>query len=144
MRHLAWIAAFLLVIPTTAEKCVAQSRMDLFEVQPVRQETLMRGVGTFWIRIFQKYVSPHDGKKCGLAPSCSEFARQSFQQQGSLKGWLMTSDRLQRCHPKKHQGFYRIRNGVIVDTPRENLARAKTRYDLFAAGWTSSPGSGKK
>ncbi|HNT36251.1 MAG TPA: membrane protein insertion efficiency factor YidD [bacterium] len=141
MRYSLWVVLVLGVSSTDATRALAQPRLDLFQPEPKRAETLMSNVGTFWIRVFQKFISPQDGKKCGLRPSCSEYSRQCFRQHGSFRGWLMTSDRLQRCHPKKSQGFYRIREGTIIDTPHENLAREQQRCDLFAATRSSKGGS---
>ncbi len=49
------------------------------------------------IRFFQRYLSGADGHRCPMTPSCSSYALQAVQRHGSLKGWIMASDRLMRC-----------------------------------------------
>jgi len=49
------------------------------------------------IKLYQKYISPVDGQRCRMYPSCSEYGRQAFQKHGFLTGWIMTCDRLLRC-----------------------------------------------
>jgi len=49
------------------------------------------------IRFFQRYLSGADGHRCPMAPSCSSYAMQAVQRHGSIKGWIMATDRLMRC-----------------------------------------------
>ena len=49
------------------------------------------------IKLYQKYISPVDGQRCSMYPSCSEYGRQAFQKYGFLTGWIITCDRLLRC-----------------------------------------------
>lgn len=51
----------------------------------------------FTMGLYQKYISPIDGQRCLMYPSCSEYSKQAFQKHGFLKGWIMTCDRLLRC-----------------------------------------------
>ena len=117
--------------------CGVQShaKMAVFGTHREKSESFLRSVAKGWIRFFQKFISPYDGRKCGLYPTCSEYSRQCFMRYGFPKGWLMTADRLQRCHPKKTVGFYRYRSGRIVDTPAENAGSRKVAYDLFSDHW---------
>ena len=48
--------------------------------------------------IYKNYVSSQDKPSCVFTPSCSEFAVVAFQKKGVVNGWLMTFDRLSRCH----------------------------------------------
>jgi len=48
------------------------------------------------IGFYQKYISPVDGQRCTMYPSCSHYIRQSIQKHGLLKGWIMATDRLVR------------------------------------------------
>ncbi len=50
------------------------------------------------IKIYQYFISSQDMPSCVFTPSCSRFAEQSIYKFGILKGLLLTSDRLQRCH----------------------------------------------
>ncbi len=49
------------------------------------------------LNLYQKYISPIDGARCRMYPSCSSYSKQVFARHGFLKGWIMTCDRLQRC-----------------------------------------------
>ncbi len=47
---------------------------------------------------YKTFISSQDKPSCVFSPSCSEFAVEAFQQKGLTMGWLMTFDRLSRCH----------------------------------------------
>src|SRR5512145_1521224 len=49
------------------------------------------------LTLFQRYLSPIDGERCGFAPSCSAFAREAVGRRGAVEGVLATADRLMRC-----------------------------------------------
>lgn len=49
------------------------------------------------IRLFQKFISPADGDRCPMHPSCSRYAQEAIKQKGLIKGWILTCDRLLRC-----------------------------------------------
>ncbi|MCF8068670.1 MAG: membrane protein insertion efficiency factor YidD [Desulfobacterales bacterium] len=49
------------------------------------------------IRFYQKYISPVDGDRCAMYPSCSHYAADAVNEHGIIKGWVMTCDRLIRC-----------------------------------------------
>lgn len=46
------------------------------------------------VRTFQKYISPIDGARCPMYPTCSAYARQALHKHGPLLGMFMTADRL--------------------------------------------------
>lgn len=46
------------------------------------------------VRNFQKYISPLDGARCPMYPTCSAYARQALHKHGALLGIFMTVDRL--------------------------------------------------
>ena len=50
------------------------------------------------IRGYQLFISTQDMPVCNFTPSCSMFGMDSFKKYGIFYGFLMTSDRLQRCH----------------------------------------------
>jgi uncharacterized protein len=56
-------------------------------------------VGNSFLTIYQTLVSSQDGKVCNFQPSCSHFARDAINRAGFIKGSLIASDRLLRCHP---------------------------------------------
>lgn len=60
--------------------------------------------GGFWqesfrqgIRFFQIFISPADGDRCPMSPSCSQYAVEAIRTYGPWRGLILTSDRLLRC-----------------------------------------------
>lgn len=49
------------------------------------------------IRFYQKHISPIDGARCPMHPTCSEYARKAIEKHGPVIGWIMACDRLVRC-----------------------------------------------
>ena len=49
------------------------------------------------IKFFSKYISPVDGNRCPMYPSCSKYCLEAAQKHGLLMGWIMSCDRLVRC-----------------------------------------------
>ncbi len=49
------------------------------------------------ITLYQKYISPIDGNRCPMHPSCSAYCSQAMGKHGFFMGWIMTCDRLLRC-----------------------------------------------
>ncbi|MGA1875306.1 MAG: membrane protein insertion efficiency factor YidD [bacterium] len=50
-----------------------------------------------FFKFFQIVISPADGARCPMYPSCSQYAVQAVRGHGLLKGSLLISDRLLRC-----------------------------------------------
>ena len=48
------------------------------------------------ISFFQTYISPMDGPRCQLYPTCSGYGKEAFSRNGSIAGFIMTADRLMR------------------------------------------------
>ncbi len=59
----------------------------------------MRALLLFMIRLYQSYISSQDEDSCSYTKTCSRFSAEAVQRFGLLRGLLMTSDRLLRCHP---------------------------------------------
>lgn len=54
------------------------------------------GLG-FAVKLFQKYISPADGDRCPMAPTCSAYAATAVRRHGGFVGSVMACDRLMRC-----------------------------------------------
>jgi putative membrane protein insertion efficiency factor len=50
----------------------------------------------FPIRLYQEYISPVDGDRCQMYPTCSVYCSEAIKKHGALLGWIMCSDRLMR------------------------------------------------
>ncbi len=59
--------------------------------------TLTLNPATVSFNIYRNYITPVDGNRCRMYPSCSEYCKQAVKKHGMIKGWIMTNDRLLRC-----------------------------------------------
>ena len=48
------------------------------------------------VRFFQKYISPVDGPRCPMYPTCSAYSLQALHKHGPVLGTFLTVDRLYR------------------------------------------------
>ncbi|MBF0377230.1 MAG: membrane protein insertion efficiency factor YidD [Desulfamplus sp.] len=48
-------------------------------------------------KFYSDYISPADGERCGMYPSCSGYAEEAVKKHGLFMGWIMSCDRLIRC-----------------------------------------------
>ncbi len=48
------------------------------------------------IAFFQSYISPMDGPRCQLYPTCSGYGKKAISRNGAVVGFWMTADRLMR------------------------------------------------
>ena len=76
----------------------AATEWEPWEVPAVarQQSTENRGPLQLAVRLFQKYISPVDGPRCPMYPTCSAYSLQALHKHGSLLGTLITVDRLYR------------------------------------------------
>jgi hypothetical protein len=58
---------------------------------------------------YRTVLSPLDGKRCEMAPTCSLYAQQAYRTHGPLWGFILTADRL--LHEADEQG--RVRSYVL-------------------------------
>ncbi len=49
------------------------------------------------VDVFRRQISPIDGDRCPMYPSCSRYSLDAVDKHGLLMGWIMTCDRLLRC-----------------------------------------------
>ncbi len=57
------------------------------------------------IRGYQWLISPALGDTCKYYPSCSEYAAQSIERFGILRGLVLAGWRLLRCNPWSYGGY---------------------------------------
>jgi uncharacterized protein len=51
----------------------------------------------FAFAVYENIISPIDGDRCNMLPSCSAYSKDSLAKHSLIKGILMTADRLMRC-----------------------------------------------
>jgi uncharacterized protein len=66
---------------------------------------VFREAGIALIKGYQRFVSPMLPPSCRFTPSCSLYTLQAIEKYGLLKGILMGTRRLLRCHPFSKGGF---------------------------------------
>jgi putative membrane protein insertion efficiency factor len=57
------------------------------------------------IRAYQRRISPVFPRRCRYEPSCSNYAVESIDRFGVIRGTLLAAWRLLRCNPFSHGGF---------------------------------------
>ena len=55
---------------------------------------------------YKDFLSSQDMNSCVFTPSCSVYAIESVKKRNIFEAYLMTFDRLSRCHPFIKQGEY--------------------------------------
>ena len=57
------------------------------------------------ILLYRRLLSPVLGRNCRYLPTCSEYAYESIEVHGALRGTWMAIRRIGRCHPWHEGGF---------------------------------------
>lgn len=59
----------------------------------------------YLIKMYRKYISPLKRPSCRFYPTCSEYALEALEKYGSIKGGIMSINRLIRCNPFCKGGY---------------------------------------
>ena len=51
------------------------------------------------IKGYQLAISPLIGPRCRFAPTCSQYALESFENHGFVRGLVLSLKRISKCHP---------------------------------------------
>lgn len=65
----------------------------------------MRNAFIYLIKFYQKVISPMFPPSCRFYPSCSNYAIDSFNKYGVLKGGAKAIWRILRCNPFNKGGY---------------------------------------
>lgn len=65
----------------------------------------MKYVLIFFVKVYQKCISPLFPARCRFYPTCSEYFLQAVKKYGALKGSWLGIKRIARCRPG-HEGGY--------------------------------------
>ena len=64
----------------------------------------MKRIALGLIRIYQLAISPFTPPSCRYVPTCSHYGYEAITKHGLIKGGLLTTKRLLRCHPFSRGG----------------------------------------
>lgn len=65
----------------------------------------MKHVLLFFIRFYQRAISPHFPAVCRFTPTCSAYAAEAITRFGTLKGTWLALRRIIRCRPGGGHGY---------------------------------------
>jgi putative component of membrane protein insertase Oxa1/YidC/SpoIIIJ protein YidD len=92
----------LLIIGETVAPAVADQLRSPWPVKTAANQkkdyspSTLGSAFDFYVKLFQRYISPVDGRRCQLYPTCSQYARLCLQKHGGFLGFIMSADRLMR------------------------------------------------
>ncbi len=66
---------------------------------------LLTGIMIRFILIYRRFLSPLKPPVCRFYPTCSQYAMESLEKYGIIKGGIKAFIRLLKCHPF-HPGGY--------------------------------------
>ncbi|HAS45420.1 MAG TPA: membrane protein insertion efficiency factor YidD [Microscillaceae bacterium] len=66
---------------------------------------MLKAIFLFFIRFYQKAISPHFPATCRYQPTCSHYTVEAIQTHGAIKGMWMGLKRISRCHPWGGSGY---------------------------------------
>lgn len=112
MRGHPIVIGFLVAVSLYAEEpwSVSGQHPVTREVFPKQVEKELYSTN-FVIRFYQTYISPLSGSSCRYTPTCSRYTAEAIARFGLLKGIVMGTDRLIRCHPGQRE--------YPIDPPRD-------------------------
>ncbi len=58
-----------------------------------------------FIRFYQLCISPFLAPRCRFSPTCSEYAIEAIHKYGAVKGGVLATKRILRCHPFGGSGY---------------------------------------
>lgn len=65
----------------------------------------MRGIFIFFIKGYQKIISPILPPSCRFYPTCSEYTIQALEKHGVVVGSIKSIWRILRCNPLNKGGY---------------------------------------
>ena len=67
--------------------------------------SIFKKIIIFLIKFYQYFISPLIVLNCRFVPTCSNYAIQSIEEKGLLKGAYFSFKRIFRCHPFGGSGY---------------------------------------
>ena len=70
------------------------TRQEIESISPKEELSIPGVILKKGIIIFSEYISPVDGDRCNMYPTCAAYTRQAIEKHGFVFGVLLTADRL--------------------------------------------------
>lgn len=72
------------------------------------------------IQFYRYFISPFTPSSCRHVPTCSEYAIEAIKVHGVIKGFVLGTKRLSKCHPWGTHGYDPV-------PPKNETLRIKTK-----------------
>ena len=73
----------------------------------------MKPLALWMLRSYKRWISPSLPASCRYVPTCSEYAMEAVDRYGVLRGGLMATWRVLRCHPFVKGGYDPVRESKV-------------------------------
>ncbi|MGA2964118.1 MAG: membrane protein insertion efficiency factor YidD [Candidatus Korobacteraceae bacterium] len=99
----------------------------------------MKWVAIKLIEIYKRWISPGLPTSCRFVPTCSEYAMESLDRHGVVRGSLLALLRIARCNPLGGSGYDPVPAYTLTRTTTERVegpeqpASRRTRWCQFGA-----------
>ncbi len=80
----------------------------------------MKHILLFFIRFYQRAISPHFPAVCRFTPTCSAYAAEAITRFGALKGTWLALRRIIRCRPGGGHGYDPVPEKILKNKKGEN------------------------
>jgi putative membrane protein insertion efficiency factor len=84
------------------------------------KHSLAARISLFFIRIYQRCISPVLPSACRFQPTCSQYAYEAIARFGVRRGWWLALRRLLRCTPLSPAGYDPVPEIVSRETPADD------------------------
>lgn len=120
----AWRATIATVLLCTLSLPATADDWGPWETETPKQRSAVRSGSPLGsaIRLFQKHISPVDGARCRMYPTCSAYALAAVEEHGPWLGTFIFVDRLYRENDPAERQRTVVKHGYIRydDPPRAN------------------------
>lgn len=69
------------------------------ETKAVEYHSSVTIVALWGIKFYQQFISPQYFHRCQFKPHCSKYGYMAVRKLGAIKGLIMATERILRCHP---------------------------------------------
>lgn len=82
---------------------ILKERMQTIPLHP--EQVYQKTINTPFLgllKFYQRFISPMDGDRCPLYPTCSQYSIEAIRRHGPVVGLIMTADRLIHEADERH------------------------------------------